>query len=69
MAALEDDDVGTGEAGQHWETMTLEQEKLGSIGRRLPCVIIIYLNINLENGLSSTPGCNDNLSGCIKIMT
>ena len=26
--------IGTGEAGQHWETMTLEQEKLGSIGRR-----------------------------------
>ena len=26
LAALEDDDIGTREAGQHWETMTLGQE-------------------------------------------
>ena len=23
---MEDDDIGTGEAGQHWKMMTLEQE-------------------------------------------
>ena len=36
---MEDDDIGTGEAGQHWETMTLGKEII--LDEFVPAILVL----------------------------